>query len=247
MLVTRPVSTTAGSCTSLDALSSPAHIVSCSATKWQLTQSQVEVVAPSGGHGVPCAPSVQMGLATLYADPTAEGPKAGRMVTEPETEVPYRIRFIGCGCGPTMNPVSVLIDDLEKVFDGEEHRLTNSVLKICLSHCPSRDNRDRLTSGLLMNGKIGAIELYHAAAAATSGNGELGGDQAADAGSSERFVVKPVSTEKFRSLVSDVDWTNLLSASPTHPSQQRQGTFTLEDQVSLSLSIYINYKLLPAV
>ena len=176
-----------------------------------------------------------MGLATLYADPTAEGPKAGRMVTEPETEVPYRIRFIGCGCGPTMNPVSVLIDDLEKVFDGEEHRLTNSVLKICLSHCPSRDNRDRLTSGLLMNGKIGAIELYHAAAAAAaSGNGELGGDQAADAGSSERFVVKPVSTEKFRSLVSDVDWTNLLSASPTHPSQQRQGTFTLEDQVSLS-------------
>ena len=82
-----------------------------------------------------------------------------------------------------------------------------------------------------MNGKIGAIELYHAAA--TSGNGELGGDPAgADAGSSERFVVKPVSTEKFRSLVSDVDWTNLLSASPTHPSQQRQGTFTLEDQVS---------------
>ena len=99
------------------------------------------------------------------------------------------------------------------------------MLKICLSQAPSRDCRDRLTSGLLMNGRIGAIELYYA------GGGGDGSDSNSDSVGSERFVLKAVSAEKFRGLVSDVDWTQLMGSSNSMSQQQRQGTFTLEDQV----------------
>ena len=107
-------------------------------------------------------------------------------------------------------------------------RLANAVLKICLGHAPSRDSRDRLTSGLLMNGRLGAIELYYTSCDGGGGGGSGMHDQ--DTGS-ERFVIKSLSTDKFRSLVSDVDWTQLMTSASV-PQQQRQGTFTLEDQVN---------------
>jgi hypothetical protein len=42
---------------------------------------------------------------------------------------------------------------------------------------------------------------------------------------SERFVVKQMSPEKFRSLITDLDWTQI---------PQRQGTFTLAPEVAPS-------------
>ena len=46
---------------------------------------------------------------------------ATRFVTEPETEVPYRVRIAGCESG-NIQPEAMLLDDIERVFDGEEHR-----------------------------------------------------------------------------------------------------------------------------
>ena len=62
---------------------------------------------------------LQVGLATLCPDPAAAGPS--RFVSEPETEVPYRVRLAGCESG-LVQPEAMLLDDIERVFDGEEHR-----------------------------------------------------------------------------------------------------------------------------
>ena len=94
----------------LDALTSPAHVVSCTSTRWQLTSSQVDQVL---------AGDFQVGLATLCPDPAS--PSSSRFVTEPETEVPYRVRLAGCENG-FVPPEAMLLDDIERVFDGEEHR-----------------------------------------------------------------------------------------------------------------------------
>jgi len=44
---------------------------------------------------------------------------------------------------------------------------------------------------------------------------------------SDRFVVKLMTPEKFRSLVTDLDWTQI---------PQRQGTFTLNSEMSTSMT-----------
>ena len=194
----------ASCCPSLEPFQSPSHIVSCSAVRWQLTHNQVEHVVGLN------RPIVQMALATLLD-------AGNRFVTEPEAEVPYRVRVIGCDT-QGVHPEAVLLDDLERIFDGEEHRVSGAVLKICLGHSPCRECHSKL-SGLLMSGKVSAIELYYVKPPAH--NDDL------ESGASDRFVFKPITVEKFRSLVSDVDWTQLTSVTA---ASGRQGTFTLDDQ-----------------
>ena len=65
---------------------------------------------------------------------------------------------------PIFPPESIVLEDLERVFEdgGEESRLSNSVLKLCLSHPPCRDCHS-LLSGWLMSGRLAAIELHHVA------------------------------------------------------------------------------------
>ena len=59
---------------------------------------------------------------------------------------------------------SIILEDLERVFEdgGEESKLSNSVLKLCLSHAPCRDCHSQM-SGWLMAGRLAAIELHHVA------------------------------------------------------------------------------------
>jgi hypothetical protein len=45
---------------------------------------------------------------------------------------------------------------------------------------------------------------------------------------SDRFVVKSMAPEKFRSLITDLDWTQI---------PQRQGTFTLATEMSTSMTM----------
>ena len=137
-------------CPSLEHLSSPSHIVSCTATKWQLTTSQIEHVVGLS------RPIIQVALATLVEN----GSNGCRFTLEPDEETPYRIRIVGCET-QSLNPEMILMEDLERTFDGgDEHRLSNSVLKLCLGHAPSRECYSRL-SGLLMTGRISAIELHY--------------------------------------------------------------------------------------
>ena len=64
--------------------------------------------------------------------------------------------------------------------------------------------------------RLGAIELHYVK---TDDAGFSNGNHMN--GSSDRFVIKPISPEKFRSFITDMDWTQM---------HQRQGTFTLQDQ-----------------
>ena len=136
-------------CPSLETMSSPAHIVSCASTKWQLNNSQIEHIVGLN------RPMIQLALASLV-----ENGSGGKFTLEPDQETPYRIRILGCET-QSVSPELILIEDLERTFDGgDEARLSNSVLKLCLGHSPSRDSYSRL-SGLLMTGRISAIELHY--------------------------------------------------------------------------------------
>lgn len=200
-------------CPSLDVLQSPSHIISCSSTRWQLSGDQVEHVIGMN------RPLMQIALTTLVD-------QNGKYVTEPESESPYRLRIIGCDT-QNMHPEAILVEDLERSFDGEEHRLANSVLKICLGHSPCRECQSKM-SAFLMSGRIGVIELYYVK--------PLGfHDENLDSGASERFILRPITADKFRTLVSDIDWTQMTGSSnasimTSSTNSGRQGTFTLEDQ-----------------
>ena len=61
---------------------------------------------------------------------------ATRFVTEPETEVPYRVRIAGCESG-NIQPEAMLLDDIERVFDGEEHRCVLIPSTTCTLHSNS--------------------------------------------------------------------------------------------------------------
>ena len=137
-------------CPSLETMSSPSHIVSCTTTKWQLNNSQIEHIVGLN------RPIIQLALASLVEN----GSSGGKFTLEPDQETPYRIRILGCET-QGMPPELILIEDLERTFDGgDESRLSSSVLKLCLGHSPSKDSYSRL-SGLLMTGRISAIELHY--------------------------------------------------------------------------------------
>ena len=156
-------------CPSLENMSSPSHIVSCTAAKWQLTHSQIEHVVGLS------RPIIQVALATLVEN----GIDGSNFTLEPDQETPYRIRILGCE-SQSLHPEMILIEDLERTFDGgEEHRLSGSVLKICLGHSPCKECHSRL-SGLLMTGRLSAIELHYVSPPAHENHLFDGG--------SERFV-----------------------------------------------------------
>ena len=134
-------------CPSLENMNSPSHIVSCTTTKWQLTHTQIEHVIGLS------RPIIQIALATLMES-------GSKFTLEPDEETPYRIRIIGCET-QSLHPEMILIEDLERTFDGgDENRISGSTLKICLGHSPSKECYSRL-SGLLMTGRLAAIELHY--------------------------------------------------------------------------------------
>ena len=184
-------------CPPLVQLESQAHIVSCATSRWQLNANLVDMI-------VGPMKSLHVALASLI------GPGGG-VVAEPDSGHHYRLRLVGC---PTrqLTPESMLVEDLEKIFE-DDPVLANATLKLCLSYAPSRESHS-LLSGLLMAGKLGAIELYYVRQSST--------DDDIMSASSDRFIAKPISADKFRNYITDVDWTLL--------SQGRQGTFTLQQE-----------------
>ncbi len=193
-------------CPPLEVLSSPAHIISCATNRWQMPMSQVDQLL---GLKIPissnCGP-LQLALVTLVDF------GSGRYVTEPDSGLPYRLRIVGCdtqGC----TPLAILLEDLERTFEGtDEEKLASATIKVCVNQSPCRDSVSQL-SAWLMSGRIGSIELHYVKTPSHGGGSSL-------PESSERFVTKPISGDRFRSYVTDMDWTQM---------NQRQGTFTLDD------------------
>ncbi len=188
-----------GRCPPLELLSCQAHICSCSVSRWQLSPSNVdEVVAHRAGF--------QLGLATLL--------EAGgtRCVQEPESGNAYRLRVLSCPA-QGLSVAAIVLDDLERQFDGSEDKLSSSVLKLCLSGPPCRESVSNI-SAWLMAGRIMSVEVTYA---------KTDTDGAAIGSSSDRLVMKPISVDKFRGFVTDIDWTQV---------NQRQGTFTLDNNNS---------------
>ena len=94
-------------CGPLELFSSPSHIISCSTMRWQLTNSQVDLVLCS-------PPRAQISLATLIDATT------GRIVNEPDSGLQYRLRVLSCdaqGLHPGMQTLSKLFfRDDEMIF-----------------------------------------------------------------------------------------------------------------------------------
>ena len=182
-------------CPALEVIGSHSHILSCATHRWQLPLNLVDSLF-SG-------PKFQMALVTLLEH-------SGRYVTEPETGNPYRLRVLGCDT-QGFSSLAILLEDLERTFDNSEEKLAQATLKICLNQTPCRDSMSQL-SAWLMAGRIGSVELTYVKG--SSGVSESGSD---------RLSVKPISADRYRAYITDMDWTQM---------NQRQGTFTLDQNDS---------------
>ncbi len=189
-------------CPPLATLSSPGHVVSCATARWQLASSVVDqCVGPRA--------TIQLGLATLLEGGGVHCAK------EPESGNAYRVRVASC---PTqvLSVAAILLDDLERVFESDQDRLSACTLKVCLSGAPCRDSLS-LLSAWLAGGRLAMIEVAYLRG---QGEPEVACGGGGGGGSSDRLLVKPISADKFRGFVTDVDWTQF---------NQRQGTFTLPE------------------
>ena len=197
-------------CPSLQQLASPAHVISCATHRWQMPMALVDQLlglkVPLGNN---CA-QLQVALVTLL-----DG-NSGRYVVEPETGLPYRLRIVGCDT-QGFTPLSILLEDLERTFEGaDDDRLSSATIKTCINTPPCRDSLSQL-SAWLMGGRVGSIEVYYVKGPTANANAHIE--------STERLVLKPISGDRFRSYITDMDWTQM---------NQRQGTFTLNEEASAS-------------
>ncbi len=135
------------------------------------------------------------------------------VATEPESGHPYRVRAVSCPV-QSASAVAVVLDDLERQFQGSEERLSSCALRLCLSGPPCRDSVSKL-SAWLMSGRMATAEVSFV----------RGQDQEAVGGGSERLVLRPITADKFRGYVTEVDWTQQAGVGG---GNQRQSTFTLD-------------------
>ncbi|TRY63925.1 hypothetical protein TCAL_14293 [Tigriopus californicus] len=182
-------------CPPLELFSSPSHIISCVTHRWQLPASLVDKCVGSAPY--------QLALVTLVDS-------NGRYAIEPETGHGYRLRILGCDT-QGFTPESILLEDLERTFENAEDKLAHCTLKICINQTPCNDRLSQL-SAWLMSGRLAAIEMQFVKT--------LGG---LPSQGSDRFTIKPISPERFRSYMTDMDWSQM---------NQKQGTFTLDSSNS---------------
>ena len=201
------------SCTPLEALSSPAHVISCATTKWRLGSNTVDEAVFSS------LPQNLVALGSLYNE-------NGTPVLEPDTGNPYRVRVLGCPIRG-MPPENILLEDIDRTFDGDVATLSSCTLKMCLSAKPCRNSYALLTAWVKAN-KLSEIEIFYV----KSNNNE---DH--DIGDTDRIVAKPISQDKFKSLIVDNDWTYFIHQRPPTALTESTGgggTFTLETDMSES-------------
>ena len=196
-------------CVGLEALSSPAHVISCAISRWQLSPATVDPL-------VAAIPTAVVSLVTLLEP-------SGTYVLEPDTGYPYRLRIVGCDT-QGFSPEAILMEDLERVFDSNatadgqsgEDKLSRATLKLCTNQAPCSDRLSQL-SAWLMQGRIAAVEVNYVKSGMTSSLDLNSG--------SDRLVLRAMTAEKFRSYITDTDWTQQTGSG-------RQGTFTLDQSDS---------------
>ena len=170
-------------CSPLELISSPSHVISCAVQRWQLPIALVDQHLSSG--------NVQMALVTLLDQ------SSGRYVTEPDSVLPYRLRVLACDT-QGFSSVAIALEDMERIFENAEEKLMSATLKICLNQRPCKDSMSQL-SAWLMSGRLANVELYYI---------KSGNVSAVQTGS-DRMVVKPISSDLFRGYVTDTDWTQM--------------------------------------
>jgi hypothetical protein len=111
--------------------------------------------------------------------------------------------------------VPIILEDLERIFENAEDKLANAALKICLNQPPCKDAILQISSWL-NSGRLGLVEMFYA----QPSGGSSATKTSIDTGS-DRVRLIPISAERFRGYVTDVDWTQM--------GNQRQGTFTLDN------------------
>ena len=194
------------SCPILENIQSPSHVVSCSMVKWRLPRSLVDEHISTN--------SVSLLLASLFASD-------GSSIVEPESGLAYRVRILNCPIKGLLAE-AILLEDLERCFDGDFSILSKSTLRVCLSFKPSMGALS-LFSSWAKSEKVSAIELYYVK---TSGSDDL------EAG--RGITVKAISNEKFYQILVDNDWTHALNQRPSSSALMEStggdgGTFTLEE------------------
>ncbi|XP_040577123.1 uncharacterized protein [Lepeophtheirus salmonis] len=189
-------------CPNLEKFSSPSHVISCSSPN-QKWQIACNVLGANVNN-------YQICLASLLDE-------SGKFGIEPETGLPYRIRLLGCETQGVHAEI-MLLEDLSRTFENAEDKLSNYVLKLCINFSPCRECQSHL-SGWLMSGKLANIELHYVQS----------GEIIQDFG--DRFVAKSISMDRFKTLLTDTDWSQMNGG-----MGGRQGTFTKGDEVSSTSS-----------
>ena len=92
-------------------------------TNWRLSDQAVD-------ENIGNRSSTSLALASLCM------PEDGTLVAEPESGHPYRVRVVGCPIRG-LHPEAIILEDIDRCFDGDFPTLSNYVLKICLSTKPS--------------------------------------------------------------------------------------------------------------
>ena len=199
------------SCPVLENVQSPSHVVSCSMVKWRLPKSMVDEHISTN--------SISLVLASLFSP-------EGSPVVEPELGLPYRVRILNCPIKGLLAE-AILLEDLERCFDGDFSILSKSTLRVCLSFKPSVGAM-ALFASWVKSEKVSAIELYYVK---TSGSDDL------ETGQSIGISVKAISTEKFSQILVDNDWTHALNQRPSSSALMEStggdgGTFTLDNETN---------------
>lgn len=189
---------------------STSHVLSCSSNqKWRLSRQLFDEQI---------SPNTTILLASLFTDSSIDAGSA--FVTEPESGQPYRVRVVNCPI-KGMHAEAILLEDLERCFDGDFTVLSKSTLRICLSSKPSM-GAFSLLSSWAKSDKVANIELFYVK---SSGSDDLE--------SGRGILVKPISLDKFCHILVDTDWTDQLNQRPSssliESTTGNGGTFTLEE------------------
>ena len=180
---------------------SPAHVLSCCQDKWRLPRPLFDNQVST----------VTFLLASLFTD-------GGSLVSEPESGQAYRVRIVNCPL-KGMQAEAILLEDLERCFDGDFQVLSKSTLRICLSCKPTMGALALLTSWVKAE-KVANIELFYVKSSGSD-----------DIESGRGVIVKAISLDKFGQIILDNDWTEQLNQRPSSSLMESTtgGTFTLEE------------------
>ncbi len=129
-----------------------------------------------------------------------------------------------------LHPEAILLEDIERCFDGDFSLTSNCTLKICLTAKPCSGCVSLLSSWVKAD-KVAGVQVYFVR------------DACSDDSPPERpgLSFKAISHEKLRNLLGDVDWTALIQQQQRPSTALTEsvcdgGTFTLDPDTPLAPS-----------